>query len=110
MIRDHVPERARRLVIAATPLDPHGLRRGDLHVVYITSIPNRFENAVAETEHQQVLHRLLAEIVIDAVNLALAEHLLDLGIQRVRRFEVAPKRLLDDDAPPGSLGLAHQTD
>ena len=49
--------------------------------------------------------RLLAEEVVDPVDLILAQDLQDMRVQRLRRCEVAAERLLDDDAAPGVLVL-----
>ena len=63
------------LVVAAAPLDAQRLGDGDLHVVDVAAVPDRLEDAVGEAEHHDVLHRLLAEVVVDAVDLLLAEDL-----------------------------------
>jgi hypothetical protein len=50
-----------------------GLGHGDLHVVDVEAVPDRLVNRVGETEIDQVLHRLLAEIMVDAEDVALGE-------------------------------------
>jgi hypothetical protein len=81
VILNHVPERSRPFVVPAAVLHTNGLRRGDLHMVDVVPIPYRFEDPIGEAEHQQVLHRLLAEIMVDAVHLRLVEHAEDGGVQ-----------------------------
>ena len=108
VIGHHVAQRAGRLVVAAPQVDAHRLGRGDLDVVDVTAVPDRFENTIAEAEHHEVLHRFFAQIMIDAVNLPLAQDLLDLGVERARRFQVAPKGLLDNDPAPVAVGLLGQ--
>jgi hypothetical protein len=44
------------------------------------------------------LHRLLTQVVIDAVNLALFEHRLDLFVQGAGGIEVTAERLFDSHA------------
>ena len=61
------------VVVAAAPLDADRLGHRDLHVVDVTAVPDRLEDAVGEAEDQQVLDGLLPEVVIDAVDLLLAE-------------------------------------
>src|SRR6185295_13169092 len=61
---------------------------------------DRLEERVREAEQQQVLHRLLAEVVIDAEHRRLLEHPVNRHVQRVRGLEVAAEGLLDDDARP----------
>src|SRR5206468_6231690 len=58
------------------------------------------EDPVAEAEDHQVAHRLLAQVVIDAVDLALLEDREELAVEGDRRVEVMPEGLLDDDARP----------
>jgi len=44
---------------------------GDLHFGHVPPVPQRLEDPVAETKSQDVLHRLLAQVVVDAVDLPL---------------------------------------
>ena len=84
MVLHHVAQGADAFVVAGAGGDHlAGLRivlgqalllgDGDLHVVDVLLVPQRLEDAVGEAQHQQVLHRLLAEVVIDAIGLALGE-------------------------------------
>ena len=82
----------------------------DLHVVDVAAVPDRLENGVVKTKNQDVLHRLFAEIVIDAVNLVLRENCLDLAVQGPGRIVVIAKGLLDDHAAPVAVLLAGETD
>src|SRR5256714_1812244 len=72
MIGDHVAQRARGFVVCAALLDADLLSRSNLHVVDVATVPDGFKNSVAETKNQNVLHCLFAEIMTDAINLALA--------------------------------------
>ena len=51
--------------------------RGNLHVIDIPRVPKRFENRVAEAQHQNVLRRLLSEKVVNAVCLLFGERVAD---------------------------------
>ena len=53
---------------------------------------------VREPERQQVLHRLLAEVVVDAVDLPLVEDAEDRAVEGARGLEVVAERLLDHHA------------
>jgi len=66
MILHDVADRTDLLVEAAAAFDAEMLGHGDLHVLDVLTIPDRFQKRVAEAEIQQVLHRFLAEIVVDA--------------------------------------------
>jgi hypothetical protein len=104
MVRHHVAQRAGRVVKAPTAPDTESLRDGDLHVIDVIAIPDRFEQSVGETQNQDVLHRLLAEIMIDAKDLALVEDATQIVIELLRGLQIGPERLLDDDAPPSVVG------
>src|SRR5205823_11969288 len=67
------------------------------------AVPHRLEDAVGEAEDEDVLDRLLAEVVIDPIDLLLREDAGDLAVERPRALQVAAERLLDDDAGPAAL-------
>ena len=71
----------------------------------MAAIPDRLEDAVAEPQGQDVLDGLLAEIMIDAVDLALVENGRYFPVQGAGAFEITAERLLDDHAAPGGLLL-----
>ena len=72
VVLDDVAQRAGLLVERAAAFDAESFGHGDLHIVNVVAFPDRLEDAVGEAEDQEVLHRLLAEVVIDAEDLALA--------------------------------------
>ncbi len=101
VVLHHVAQRARRVVVAAALLDADRLGDGDLHVVDVAAVPERLEDAVGEAEHQDVLDGLLAQVVVDAVDLVLVEAPAEqLRFSARAEAEVAAERLLDDDPPP----------
>ena len=63
-----------------------------------TAPPQRLEQRVAEAQRHQVLHRLFAEVMIDAVDLLLGEHLADLRVDQIGRRGVVPERLFQHHA------------
>ena len=79
----------------------------DLHVVDVVAIPDRLEHAVGEAQHQDVLDGLLAEIVIDPVDLVLVDDLQQFAVQRLRRGQVGAERLFDHQPPPAAVLLQH---
>ena len=103
MVGNHVPERAGPLAEFAAPLDADRLGRRDLDVVDMRAIPDRLENAIGKTQRHHVLHRFLAEEMVDPIDLALAKRLQDLGVERLGGSEVVAERLLDHDPAPGRL-------
>ena len=98
VVLHHVPHGARLVVIAAAPADSHGLGHGDLDVIDILRVPQRFEQHVAEADGHQVLHRLLAEVMVDPVDLRLVEMLGQHGVERLRSAQVMPEGFLDHNA------------
>ena len=107
MVLDDVAHRPGLLVIAGPLLDPDRLGHRDLHVVDVLAVPDRFEDPVGETQDEDVLNGLLAQVMIDSEHLVLAEDGVDHLVERPRRLAVVAKRLLDDDARPA--GLTSQT-
>ena len=103
VVLEDVARGAGLLVERAAVLDADRLGHGDLDVVDVAPVPERLEDAVAEPEDQQVPDRLLAEVVVDAIDLRLAEDLADLAVEPLRRLEVVTERLLDDDPPPAAV-------
>ena len=68
-------------------------------MVDVVGVPHRREEGVGEAEGEEVLHRLLPEVVIDPVDLLLAPVGEQPAIQLPRRGEIAAEGLLDDDPP-----------
>ena len=75
MVLEDVADGAGLLVERAARLDPDRLGHGDLDMVDVAPVPERLEDAVPEPEDQQVADGLLAEVVVDPVDLRLAEDL-----------------------------------
>ena len=98
MVLHHVPNRAVPVIIGAPAADTDPLGDGDLHMVDMARVPDRFEQRIGKAQRHQVLHRLLPEIVVDPVDLALFEQRRELAVQRLRALEIAAQRLLDDQA------------
>ncbi len=109
MVRNHVPQRARLLVVAAAVLDPELLGDRDLHVIDVAAVPHRLEDPVGEAEDEDVLHRLLAQVVIDPVDLLLAQVAAELPVEGARRLQVVPEGLLHHHPSPGGPVFAGQT-
>ena len=74
------------------------------------ALQHRLDEPVREPEHEHVLHRLLAEEVVDAEDLVFAPVPVQLLVQRERGLEVGAERLLDHEPAPavrlvGETGL-----
>jgi hypothetical protein len=73
---------------------------GDLHMIDVVSVPQRLEHQIRKAEHQDVLHRSLAEIVINPIDLVLTEMAQQTLLQHPGAHQVISERLFDDHAPP----------
>src|SRR3546814_20384058 len=78
----------RAVLEAAATLHAELLGHGDLHVVDVLAAPQRFEEGVGEAEIQQVLHSLLAQVMVDAEDRRLVEDLVERGVERLRGGKV----------------------
>jgi len=103
VVLEHVPQHSRFLVVLAPPLHPDRLRGRDLHVRDVVPVPQRLEDRVREAEDEDVLDAFLTEVVIDAIDLVLAELVEHEPVERLCRFEAAAERLFDHHAAPGPL-------
>ena len=88
VVLDDVAQRPGGLVEAAAVLDAELLGHGDLDVVDVAAVPDRLEDGVGEAQGQDVLDRLLAQVVVDAEDLVLVEG----AVQRRRRGPAALAR------------------
>ena len=66
MVLDHVPGRADPVVVPGPAADADVLGHRDLDVVHVAAVPDRLEQRVGEPQREDVLDRLLAQVVVDA--------------------------------------------
>ena len=92
------------VVIAAAVFHARVLGHHDLHVIHEVPVPQGLEDRVGKPEGQDVLDRLLAEVVVDAVDLVLREYGVELVIEASGALQVLAEGLLHDDPspPPGA--------
>jgi hypothetical protein len=83
--------------------DADRLCHGDLNVVDVSTVPDWLKDQVAEAEDQDVANGLFSEIVVDAVDLTLAEDFANLAVELHCGIKVATEGLLNDDASPATL-------
>src|ERR1022692_4196959 len=98
MILNDVANGADFFVETAPTLHAEFLGHGDLHVLDVIAIPDRLEKRIGEAEVQKVLHRFLAQVVIDTKYRCLVENFMKGSIQRLRALKVAAEGFLDDDS------------
>ena len=92
MVLHHVAHGARLVVVAAATFQPNRFRHRDLHMVDHVRRPQTLKNRVGEAQRHQVLHRLLAQIVVDTERLRFGEDLTDLFNDRPSRGRVMADR------------------
>ena len=102
VVLDHVGQRAGFLVIGAAAFHADRFGRRDLHVIHVAAVPQRLEDAVAEAEGQDVLHGLLAQVMIDAVDLGFVEDFVQAVAQLARAGQVVAEGLFHHQAPPAA--------
>ena len=98
MVLQHVAQGAVFVIVGPAVADPHRFADRDLHVVDGQVVPQRLEDRVAEPQRDQVLDRLLAQIVVDAEDLVLAEGVGHGVVDFEEGLQVAPNRLFQHDA------------
>ena len=69
----------------------------DLHVVDGAAPPQRLDQRIGEAQGHQVLHRFLAQVVVDAEDARLVEAAADFVVDGERRREIAADRFLQHD-------------
>ncbi len=102
MALQHVADHTSLIVVATASFNPDRFRGRDLDMVDIVAIPERFKDTVNETQHKEVLNRLLAQVMIDAIDLLLGKYLVDILIQLLRRLEIPSERLLYNQPRPAA--------
>ena len=60
-------------IITGARFHPERFRRRDLEMIDVARIPERLENRVRESQHQNVLRGLFAEEMVDAIGLTFVE-------------------------------------
>ena len=98
MVLNHIAKGADGVVEAPAVLDVESFRHGDLDAANIMAVPERLEHRVGEPRIEDVLNRLLAQIVVDAEDRILGKMLEQGLVERLRRLAIAPERLLHDEA------------
>ena len=105
MVLHHVAQGTGLIVVRAAAFHAERFGDGDLHVIDIFLVPERLENLVRKSQGQNVLDRLLAEVMVDAEYLPFIEHSGENGVQLLRAGQIASKRFFDNDALPGVVVL-----
>ena len=112
VVLHHVAQRTGAVVEIAARLHAHLLGERDLHVADPGAVPQRFQQRVGEAQREQVLHRLLAQVVVDAKDLRFGEDAAHVLVDLLRGSQVASQGLFQHhprvgaDQPGGRQVLA----
>jgi hypothetical protein len=87
----HVPDNALDIVVAGAVLHSNALSHRDLHVIHVVAVPQGLEDGVGEAEGEDVLHGLLAQVVVDPVHLGLVEYSVDGPVEGPGALQVPPR-------------------
>jgi len=92
------------VIITAPVLYPQGFRNGNLYMINIVAIPNRFKDGVGKPEHEDILNGFLTEIMIDAVDSGLFKTMSDRLVEGNRGCQIPAERFFHHQARvPGAL-------
>lgn len=83
---------------------PERFGRADLYRIDVIAVPERLEDAVGETQNQDILYSLLAQIMVDPVDVLFREYFAQFLAEPFGRFEIGPERFFDDDPAPSLAG------
>src|SRR5262249_27787222 len=100
MILNDIAEGACPIVENSPALNAEIFSHRDLYAVDVIAIPERLQKRVREAKDQQVIHRSLSEVVIDAKDTCLIKSAEQNLVQCPCGFKVISERLLDDHAGP----------
>ena len=98
VVLQHVADRSGLVVEPAAILHAEILGHGDLDAVDVIAVPQRLEHGVGEPRVDDVLHRLLAEVVVDPEDVLFGEESREQAAQCASGVTVVAEWLLDDQA------------
>src|SRR5664279_583832 len=101
MILHHVAQSAGVFIISRPALDPDRFGDRDLDMIDVSGIPQGLEQRIGKSQRHQILHCLLAKIMIDAENALFWKDRANRIIDERRRTAVFADRFFDDDAGRG---------
>ena len=68
MVLQDVPDGSGLIIKLAPVLDPEVFRHGDLNTAHIVAVPDGLENGIGKAGIEDILHRLFAQIMVNAKN------------------------------------------
>ncbi|MNI79387.1 hypothetical protein D3C73_1358420 [compost metagenome] len=74
-----------------TTFHANGFRCGDLHMIDVMVVPEGLEQTVGKTTDKDVLHRLLAQVMVDPIDLLFVHDFEQASIERLGAGQVRTK-------------------
>ena len=109
VVLHHVPQGARRIVVAASSaLHAEIFGAGDLHVVDVAAVPVRFKDGIGKAQHHDVLRGFFAQVMVDSIGVLLFEGGIHHFIEAPGRGQVLAEGLFTDHSRPFSAGALIQ--
>ncbi len=95
---DHVAQRAGAGVVRIAAVHALALGNQDVHRFDVVAVPDRLEQRIAEAQRDQILHRGLAQVVVQAEHAVFVDPLADGGDDLLGAGTVAADRLFQHQA------------
>jgi len=96
MILNHVADGASLVVERPAALHPEVLGHCNLHALYVIAVPEGLHEGIGKSEDHQVVHRPLAQVVVDPEDIFFFEIPEQYLVEMPCRGEVVAEGLLDD--------------
>ncbi len=93
VILHDVADRSHFVIKLSPPLHPELLGHGDLDALQVVAVPAGLDQRIGEAEVDQVQHRFLAEVMIDAKDGRLGKEAMKRAIQFLGRGQIAAEGL-----------------
>ena len=104
MVLHHISDDPKLIKVSATALGTKRFLEGDGDAGNAVSVPCWSKDHVAKPEADEVLHHLLAQVVVNPVQLLLGEKLLQMITQVSRAGRIFAKRFLHNNSGPAGGG------
>src|SRR5947208_2465468 len=108
MVLHHIAQGTGLLIITAALAYPEDFADRNLDVIDRIPVPEPFKNGIGEAEHQDVLHRLFAKVMVDPKNLLLVGVTRQFRIELAGRVQIVTKWLFDHNALPALFAILVQ--
>ena len=103
VVLHHVAKRAGLVVEGAALFHAQVFGNRDLDVGDVLAAPDRLEQRIAKAHRKQVLHRRLAQVMVDAEHLVLVQHGAHRFVDRAVGCQVMAQRLFQHHAGRGAV-------